>query len=162
MPTRPPVFYWDSSVWIDRIQRTKGKITPLQQITDLAKEGQIQLCTSTLTLTEILRGEGDVPLTLEEQDKIDKFFRVCKVMLYPVDISTGRLGAELRNAHPSLKTPDAIHLATAVRYKISIVHTYDRKDMLKKSLKIGDPPLKIEKPTHPFPSLFSAKDEDDE
>lgn len=48
-----------------------------------------------------------------------------------VDQLVAGKAAELRIRHPELrKTPDAIHLATAVYWNCDAMHTYDQSDLL--------------------------------
>jgi len=61
---------------------------------------------------------------------------------------------ELTRTH-GLHNADAIHVATAVKNKVSVLYTYDavkqrRKGLLKHNLKVGDPPIRIEKPPDPL------------
>ena len=56
---------------------------------------------------------------------------------------------------PLFAYADAIHVATAIRNKVSVLYTYDasknrRKGLLKHNLKVDAPPLRIEKPPDPL------------
>ena len=47
--------YWDSCVFIDRIQRTPGRIAVLEEITNAAEAHEIEIITSNFTIAEVCK-----------------------------------------------------------------------------------------------------------
>ena len=57
-------------------------------------------------------------------------FQQPHVVMANVDLVVSTKAAELRLQHRELKkTPDAIHLATAMRWNCDAMHTYDKNDL---------------------------------
>ena len=50
-----------------------------------------------------------------------------QITVMPIDINLATLAAQLRSSHKQLKTPDAIHLATAIAKNAGTLFTNDRK-----------------------------------
>jgi predicted nucleic acid-binding protein len=85
--------------------------------------GSGPLVCSSISLTECLTG----PLKRQDQHSMelfDMFFRSADVVVVDVDDPIARRAAGLRVA-ASLKTPDAIHLATALQFGCSVLFTTD-------------------------------------
>lgn len=85
----------------------------LQPLWQTAQAGSITVVSSELTILETLVGplkSGDqVLMTAYEQ-----LFRSPEMRLLPVDQAVLREAARLRANHVNLRTPDAIHAATAL------------------------------------------------
>lgn len=47
------LIYWESSVFIDLIEKTPGRIEILQSIVQAAERGEVRIVTSALTLAEV-------------------------------------------------------------------------------------------------------------
>lgn len=60
--------YWDSAVYIDRLERTAGKIDVLEAITQAAEAGRVVMLASTLVLAEVAKLEK--ALDKSEADKL--------------------------------------------------------------------------------------------
>ena len=95
------------------------------------------LLTSTITETEVLASM----LSPEARAKFRELFMRRNCQMVSADHRITRLSSELRDHYqiqkaidglPSLSTPDAIHLATAIHYKASEFHTFDERDDPKK------------------------------
>ena len=156
--------YWDSCVFIDRIQRTPGRIALLQQITDLAANGEIEITTSTMAVAEVCKfnEKAAASVSVHEQGaQILAFFQNDYFIVYQVTLGIAESAAELVRNNAGLKPPDAIHIATALLSGAKELHTYDgtggRDGRLGKlHLRFGDPPLRIVEPSAPAvtPRLF--------
>jgi predicted nucleic acid-binding protein len=87
-------------------------------------QGKIELVSSTLTVTEVLAH----PLRLGEVSLIktyEGFFEnENSIRLIDVSLPISKLAAEFRATH-NLKTPDAIHVATAIKAEASCFITND-------------------------------------
>ncbi len=91
---------------------------------DLA-QGQLRIVTSTVTLLEVLvhpLRHGDEVLAHQYNDIL---LSSPHVSTLPVTYATAQEAAELRARH-SLKTPDAIQLATAIIHGATVFLTNDR------------------------------------
>lgn len=131
MPTE--TIYWDSCVFIDRIQRTPGRIAVIEQITNAAERGDVVLVTSALTLAEVVKGpEGLLPV--EQEQLIIGLFENPYIRLRPVDRLVAEKAREVGRLC-SMKPPDAIHVATAILASdVSVLHTFDEAMIRKCSL----------------------------
>lgn len=49
------LLYWDSVVFIDRIEQTPGRIHRLRPITNAALRGEVVIVTSALTMVEVVK-----------------------------------------------------------------------------------------------------------
>lgn len=80
--------------------------------------------TSELTFTEVLVH----PIRFKRQDHIERYNRLLSEFIEPQPVSREVLltAARLRADRPSLRTPDAIHTATALLAKAPIFITGDR------------------------------------
>jgi len=160
MPSKPPKVYWDACAFIGRIQREPDKIVELEQLTELATQGKLLIVTSTLTIAEVLKEPALGPSDDEKFRSIADFFENPWIILRNVDRRIAETAAKLRITYEKLRTPDAIHLATAIRWQVVAFHTYDHKDLLKRNGLIGDPPLEIVKPCYPEKNpLFDSLEE---
>ncbi len=159
MPGEKPVIYWDACTFISYIQRTQRTTNELVGLDYYANQFDLEkiiLITSTLTRTEIL----DYKLGSQENiDKFNHFFsRSDLEKIAPIDKITLR-AAQLRGYHEKrgfkLKTPDAIHLATALLYKVDEFHTFDgsgkstKPGLIDLSGDVGGEPLIIKIPEVP-------------
>lgn len=80
--------------------------------------------TSELTFTEVLVH----PIRFKRQDRIERYHRLLSEFVEPKPVSREVLltAARLRADLPSLRTPDAIHTATALVAKAPVLITGDR------------------------------------
>ena len=123
MPSKLAI-YWDSCVFLDRLKRHKDRIGLLEKITDAAAAGHFLIVTSSVTIAEVIK-LPTLPLMLQEQVKqIELYFENAWISVRIVDEVIAKAAAEIRREH-GLKTCDAIHLATALHFKIPTFHTYD-------------------------------------
>jgi predicted nucleic acid-binding protein len=125
MPPKSRRAYWDANVFLalfdkgdtsEKAEQRRHSILWLEQ----ARNGRIVIVTSTVTLTEARRGEGEPPLPGEEHATIRAFMRHRYIEVVPLDRGTAELAADYAEQF-RLKNRDAIHLATAVRSKATVL-----------------------------------------
>lgn len=155
MPSEPRRIYWDSCLYISCIERTPGRCVVLDAIIEAAKSHEIVLVASALVLAEVVkvREEFGAPGDPEQSKLIAAFFENDFISLQSVDRKTAEDAREISRQF-GLKPPDAIHVATACRFKCECLQTYDGEDGSSRKLlafngRIGTPRLKIELPSVP-------------
>lgn len=122
-----------------------------------ALSGRLQIVTSALTLTEVVRLKGHPRLQRESEDKIRAFFEHDWIAVRDVDRFIAEEARELIWSR-NVKAKDSIHLATALNLKLSQFDTFDR-DLHKLSGQLGNPPLTITPPNVPYqPELDGLRD----
>ena len=153
--------YWDASTWIALLSNLQTNQAIEQrwhckQLFQEAIDGEIQLLTSAITITEVLRGETQadaytpsVPIDIKEQ--IDALFNEPYIVLVPLDPARAQEARDLRWKHSWLRTVDAIHIASAIYAQADVLHTYDgsggrSRRMLQLDGQEGSPPLPIKVP----------------
>jgi predicted nucleic acid-binding protein len=116
--------YVDSQICIYTVERHAKYAPVLQALWMAARAGQVTVVTSELSTLESLvlplRRHND-PLT---QD-YDQFFQLPTIRTNAISSSILREAAKLRALHRSLKTPDAIHAATAFHVGASLFLSND-------------------------------------
>lgn len=139
--------YWDSDAFIGYLKAESDKVSDCESVLEAAEDRRLIIVTSALTLAEVLyiKGRGQIPK--EDRDKVASFFKQPYISVQNVTRRISELARELYWDH-NIKPKDAIHVATAVTLKIPVLNTFDI-DLLGANGKIGDPPLRIEKPHEP-------------
>lgn len=133
MATGKRLIYWDSCVFLAFLtaeKREEGALAGIRAVVADIERRKVTLITSGIIHTEII----DLPKKTEKQftrlfDRsnikcIDPTTRILK--------KAGALRSYYRkrkdkNNGKVLGSPDAIHLATAIIYKVNEFHTFDRK-----------------------------------
>ena len=115
--------------------RSRIPATPRQMEWDAGKK---VLVTSVVTRMEILRST----LTKEQNGKYDLLFKRKSFQEMPIDKRVVAMAHDLRDFYQqqkakdglaTLTTPDSIHLATAIVWKVECFYTFDAKDKAKKA-----------------------------
>ena len=146
MADEPKAVYWDTDVIIHRLQRTPEHIDILEYLTDAAERNELLIVVSTFTIAEVVRAENLPPLTEDEDKLISDYFENDYIVVRPLTIPIAKLAREVARKY-GIKPNDAVHVATAIFWKVPILHSYDKK-LCNKTDMIGNPPLKIENPTY--------------
>ena len=118
--------YIDTSVVIYTIEINRNYWQLLQPLWQKFQAGQIELITSELTLMESLV----IPFRQSNVNLIDTYEQLLLssvLQLIPISQTILRESARLRAITPSLRTPDAIHAATAVTSGCTQFLTNDRQ-----------------------------------
>lgn len=157
MPSEPHRIYWDSCVYISCIERTAGRDATLRAIVKAAEGGGLVLIASTLVIAEVTKINDPSISATDQAELIRKFFENDYIRVRAVDRRTAEEAADI-SRQTGLKPADAIHVATAIRWKCECLQTYDGEKggsnkLLAFDGRIGSPPLKIELPVLP-PKLF--------
>jgi predicted nucleic acid-binding protein len=125
MATGKSRFYWETSVFISwlkgGVDRTPEEMQGIEITANKMAVGRVQLVTSVITEIEVLESK----FTKEQQEKIKVVLRnPNNCIQVNVDPMIAHLAKSYREKF-GLKTPDAIHLATAIRAKCEEFHGFD-------------------------------------
>lgn len=145
----PDRIYWDSMVFVHRIQKTPEHIEILRSITRRAEMGEILIVTSSFTMCEVacLSAGGHDDDTQEKM--IAEFFENPFIRTVQVDRRVARISRDIIRVLPNTPGKDAVHLASAVLTRCSELQTYDKKHLINKSMQYGAPPMPISRPRYP-------------
>lgn len=117
---------WDSAVFLELISGKNSKhperIPLIQSVLSLLKKGEHHLLASTLVYVEVLAKHNP-------GSAISKFHRVMsnskQVKTLSVDVGVAKKAQQIRNRVGRMKTPDAVHVATAIAGGAEVLHTFD-------------------------------------
>jgi len=163
-----PVYYWDTCLflaWIKDEQRKSGEMDGVRELIARQKRREVKIVTSVLTSVEVLSGK--IPAGM------DTLFNglMKRIHRLGMDTKVAAVAHDLRNYYSTrpnefdgktLSTPDAIHLATAVIYRVTEFHTFDSGNsrslgLLPLSGDVGGNRLTICKPEAKSPQLDLRK-----
>ena len=136
--------YWDSDAFLGWLQEEAGKVELCDGTLHRADSGEVLIFTSALTLAEVLWRRGGPQIPKDKADMLNRFFRRS---CFRVRNVTRAIAEQAQQIHWTSGTlpKDAIHVATALSEKITILETFDQ-GLLKRSGTLGTPPLTIRKP----------------
>ena len=107
----------------------------------MAEGGSAELWTSTFTLAEVWKTGRDgenAGLPGSQDGNFENYILSGFVKLINVDEDVGTLARRLLREHPGLGKPqDAVHAASALIANVDEMHTFDEKDLLNFSGKLG-------------------------
>lgn len=66
--------YWDSSVFLAWLLPEPPRKKQCAEVLRAAERGEVQIVTSAITLTEVIKLKGRPPLKAAQEDKIRRFF----------------------------------------------------------------------------------------
>ncbi len=116
---------FDTGPLIYYIEEHPDYLSPADELFGALDSGSAYGMTSVLTLQEVLVK----PLREGRKDLAEKYREVltnsANVRLYDVDQSICETAARLRAKYIWLRTPDALHLATAIKHDAQIAVTND-------------------------------------
>ena len=127
--------YFDSCIFIAHLKSENrhdpNDMAGVNELVDKIDRSEIQLVTSVLSFSEVL--ESGVPTNTREQFKLLWGRRNCHL----VDVSReiAEIAHNIRDYYrrqqdglPTLTTPDALHLATAISFGCARLYTFDQND----------------------------------
>ena len=119
--------YFDSMVLVYFIEESPAYINIVDRIFDQINDGQIQACTSYLTLLEVLVKPFKAGNTVLASQYREILTQGRNLEVVPVGKEVAEKAAEIRAQHRSehIRTADSIHLATAVCQNVSLFLTND-------------------------------------
>ncbi len=141
-----PRRYWDSSVFLAWLLPEPERKADCRAVLRAAEKGDVEIVTSAVTLTEVVKLKGRLTLSRQAQDKIERFFMHKYIIVREVDRFIGEMARRLIWDHEWLQPKDSIHVATALRWKIPTLDTFDDTDLVPLDGKLGHPPLRIGHP----------------
>lgn len=139
--------YWDSDAFLGHLNGEPDKAAACAEVLEAAEAGRIVIVTSALTIAEVLYCKGRKPIPASDREKVSAFFKQPYVSVQNVTRRISELAREVYWDH-GVMPKDAIHVATALVYKLPVLNTFDGV-LLGMNGKLGNPPLKIEKPHEP-------------
>lgn len=139
--------YWDSDAFLGHLDGEPDKAAACAEVLEAASAGRIVIVTSALTIAEVLYCKGHKAVPKDNRERIAAFFKQPYISVQNVTRHISEVAREVYWDH-NIRPKDAIHVATALAYKIPVLNTFD-KDLLGMNLKLGDPLLRIEKPHEP-------------
>lgn len=148
-------------MWLGLINGEADKVDRCRYIIKEARDGKVQIWTSTLTLAEVFKAKCDganTSLQLENDADFENYVDQEFLMLVQLDQDIGTTARRLLRAHSQLKKPpDAVHLATAMENNLDELHTFDQRNLIPLSGQVmrkdGKPLTICLPPENPEPEL---------
>ncbi len=127
--------YWDACVFIGLLNAETGKIDSTLNIWREAERGETEIWTSAFSMIEVYKTkcEGKLhSLDPVKEQAISDLFTQPFIEVVLVDPSVALLARRiLRQFHPACKKPtDGLHIASAARWNLDELHTWDGSDIL--------------------------------
>lgn len=134
--SKNPLYYIDTSVWLAWLQDEKRKPWEMEGVREIASQihkNEVRIIMSVLTKTEVLRST----LSPEAIEKWEGVLRRKNLEVTMTDDRVWNLASGIRDYYqerrerdrlPTVTTPDAVHLATAILYEADVFYTFDEND----------------------------------
>ena len=156
--------YFDSCIFLAHLKNEQrsdpSDMAGVNDLVDKIDRGETHLATSVISLAEVLESS----LSSDARDKFEDLWKRRNCHLVEVNRKIAEIAHNIRDYYrrqqqkdglPTLSTPDAIHVATAISFDCERLYTFDRKDRPGKTraliplspLVAGQYQLIIEKPT---------------
>ncbi len=156
MPGASPLYYWDTCLflaWMKDEERPSGEMDGVREIIECSQRRDCRIITSVITSVEVL--QATIPAG------VDTLFHglMRRISRVGVDTKVAQLAHDIRNHYQvsgsgkKLKTPDALHLATAILHRADEFHTFDADDLIPLSGNVAGHKLTICKPKATSPQL---------
>ena len=149
-----PCRYWDNSAFLAWLLPETDREEDCRSVLRAAEDGELQLVTSALTLTEVIKLKGSPELKRNYEKKIADFFQNDYLILRNVDRFVA-FAAQRLVWDQNLSPKDSIHVATALRWRVPVLDTFD-DDLISLNGKLpfdvanpNSPVLQITKPHLP-------------
>jgi predicted nucleic acid-binding protein len=149
---------WCSCLVIDYLVGAERSKIACEQLIDRAKAGDIQIVVSALALAEVAKINGDD----QAEKTIQEFFRRDYVIVAQLDWQVAEEVRKMLRTVPKLKAGDAVHLATAVRWKVPILETWDIDDLVPLNGQFGSPAVTVRTPIPEGQARLPATDAENE
>lgn len=143
------LYYWDSGAFLGYLNEEVDKVTDCMSVLKQAEAGHCLIVTSALTLVEVLWLKGHTPLKEDKRDKIERFFKEDYLTVRNVTRAISELARDVV-WHYNVRPKDAIHVATAVLFKVPEIHAFDTDFLVIDGVTIKNHTLKIRKPHAPL------------
>jgi predicted nucleic acid-binding protein len=105
--------------------RTDEEMEKLRAVERLADDGGCIIVTAAITLIEVLASA----MTAEQEAAFQALLQRSNVTAVTVTTRIAMIAREIREYYhrlgSNIAVPDSIHLATAVQYEVTALHTYD-------------------------------------
>lgn len=151
---------WDACAIIGWVGEQPDLQSECEPVIREAENGNVRLVVSALALAEVIKlKHGKQPVPKEARQRIEEFFMRTYIITRNVDPATAALSRELVWDH-GIDPKDAIHVATALRAKVSVLDTFDDALLSLGKLIVPDfAELEIGKPNIPnfANTLFDAQ-----
>lgn len=146
MNDNPKRICWETSCFSARFNEEPGRVDVCKSIIEAAKKGDVELYTSFITVCEWAKIKNEY--ASEAEDTIAEFLRNPYIRLVAIDWSISRITRDLVRRY-DLDVRNAIHLATAIKLKVDVFHSYDT-DLLNLNGKIPEVKVVICEPVFTF------------
>ena len=146
--------YWDSACFLAWLRNEEGRVDKCAAVLSLCERGKAQIVTSVFAITEVLMMGAEVKLPSERREVVRALFARPYIETVMLDRRIAHAAQDVvwdHGVHPK----DAVHVATAIDAKAEVLNTFD-DGLVKKSGKIGVPPLEISYPVVNEPELGLA------
>lgn len=147
--------YWDTGPFLAWLKNEAHRLVDVAPVIEAAEAGNVRLVTSSVTLVEVVKldqKQAVVEIPPEDAEKIRQYFLRSYISIRTFDRPTATIARQLIWEH-GLQTRDAMHLATAIRWKLPLLETYDVGDLVPLSGKVGNPPIEIRLPRYDIPDV---------
>lgn len=145
--------YWDTGPFLALLKNEAHRMADVAPIIEAAEAGAVRLVTSGVTLVEVVKLDqklAPVEVPPEDAEKIRRYFLRSYISIRTFDRPTATIARQLIWDH-GLQTRDAMHLATAIRWKLPLLETFDVGDLVSLSGKVGNPAIEIRLPRYDIP-----------
>jgi predicted nucleic acid-binding protein len=132
-----PIYYWDTCLFLAWLKnestRKPGEMDAVADVLEKFKRRELDLMTSALTITEI----SVAKVSVGTYTLLDDVMQRSNFSKISVDIRVAKLARDIRDYYllrptehggKTLGVPDSIHVASAILYRATEMHTFDEKD----------------------------------
>jgi len=120
-----PKRYWDSSCFLAWLLPEPPRVPACRGVLHAAERGELVIVTSAIALAEVVKLKGQPRLKAEQEKKIKAFFENDYIIIRNADRFVCEAARDLIWQHPHLNHKDAVHLATAIRFRAESLDTFD-------------------------------------
>ena len=116
--------YWDSNCFLAWLQDEEDRADKCQDVLALAERGEIEIVTSVLTITEVLRLRPRDALPSERRSTVEALFNRPSIRTMMLTRRLAESARDLAWDH-GIAPKDSIHVASALAANVGVFNTFD-------------------------------------